>query len=143
MIDSRDLRINNLLICKNQLSKVTEIYHDSFWVVDINTKLSYSSYQQHIKPIKITAAILEQVGFVKLKESDDDISIYERGFMRNNMRVQIQTKHFDIIILFEFQLCGFNEISGINECRYLHQLKNLYYSLTKQELPIDINTLKV
>lgn len=37
---------------------------------------------------------------------------------------------------------GFNTLAHYREIEYLHQLQNLYHSLTQQELSIDINKLK-
>lgn len=77
------------------------------------------------KPIPLTTEILEKAGFKKIEGigwecynlTNYDISVYLNGF------ATIRT---------------YDEDADKFPCKYLHQLQNLYYALTGEELDIKL-----
>ncbi len=78
-----------------------------------------------IKPIKLTPEILLQCAF-------EDLEKY---------KYRIIIDEFTFVCDFAMKLFKLNGIE-IN-IEHLHQLQNLCFTLTKQELPININALKL
>ena len=84
-------------------------------------------------PILLTEKILLQCGFYKENNytSNDNVFVKE-----------IRFPSFFTIVEEEkgYKLCDADIYTNII---YLHELQNLYFALTKKELPIDINTLEL
>lgn len=75
-------------------------------------------------PIPLTPEILEKAGF---KEADD-----EKGFFKHKKAVfQIDLDDAGVYI-------AVVSISGIGVLENVHQLQNLYYSIMKEELNIEL-----
>lgn len=71
------------------------------------------------KPIPITPESLERIGFERYNHHTDSI-FYEKEFLRfsNNCTV--------------VDWCGCNIL--LDNCKFIHQLQNLYFALTGKEL---------
>ena len=115
MIEIKELRLGNLIL---RLSGDT-------WV-STKVNLTYLSlindYPEDYKPILLSEELLFKFGF----EFDVDYTLYKKSF----------------IISFEKSgndLCCYLEAVAI-DIKYIHQLQNLYFSLTNEELLIN-NTL--
>lgn len=149
MIDSRDLRIGNVLKCNtifasfNQANN-TLINSDLITVKAIDdTKIGYINTKyglvfsqiEKFEPIKLTPEILEQVGFEKTKDfEDDDLYDFEASNYRKLTLVKL--RGVDIFRVMD--------VDNSIDLKYLHELQNTFYIFNnKQELPIDINTLKI
>ena len=81
-------------------------------------------------PITLTPDILEKAGFTERKHLDDwFISLKDTG------TILIIMIGFDVA-----NICPSNQKPCLYiHCAYLHQLQNLYYALTGEELTIDLN----
>jgi hypothetical protein len=115
MIQAKDLRVGNI---------ITSLEHDRIFVVSYH-EIRYAAINQYNPYIGIalTAKILEQCGF-EHKSSNEHV--------KGNLVFRRQQN--DLI------LNGFeNDYNGVilNRPEFLHQLQNLYYSLTDEELPIS------
>lgn len=136
MIEINELRCGNLVICRNKAAEVEKIscitqevlaqYIDDSegkWFDDVN----------YLRPIHLTDAVLEACGFKMYKEHPSLLfsevfgSIYlvqlkegEFGVGENN-----RYKHRMVYLTYTIP------------CSTLHQLQNLYYALTGEELYID------
>lgn len=117
-----ELRVGNYVSLHGIPYKVDEIFDNGVRL--INGDNNYVPEYQYIKPVPLTPEILvEKAGFV-MKVSKDGLS-YELGI---------------------FKLFTFNDkwyvsvIEGYSfeTCQYLHQLQNLYYCLTQNELQITL-----
>lgn len=88
-------------------------------------KLYYDN--NHLQPIPLTPRILEQCGFVK-KE-------VKPGLIRNCLQI----KPYLLFGYYEEEVLLYDsELRWIADVQYLHQLQNLYHSLTGHELEIKI-----
>lgn len=114
MIDSRDLRLGNVFLHGGKIEKIVDY-------------LSFTN-TSHYEPIKLTPKILEQIA---TKFNGFDIAYFNDRFT---------IRHIGEL--------GWHTIDT-NGCidkhvEYLHDLQNIYYyENNKQELPIDIYTLKI
>lgn len=120
MIDSKDLRIGNIVLDENN----KPIIIDYNYMANL---LKYANWDD-LKPIKLTPDILEQIGFKKPQPE----------------HLILKTDTHEYLFCLDYEganLC----IDGKDAfCVYLHDLQNNYYfNNNKQELPININTLKV
>lgn len=89
-------------------------------IVDENTDFEY-------KPIELTEEWLLKFGFNK--SGEDDLYIHTNSYT-NGLSYYDDTLHF----------CVEGESHPIYHIQYVHQLQNLYYSLTGSELTIKDNT---
>jgi hypothetical protein len=133
MIAATDLRIGNVLLYNN-------VKHDKFALIVEDVSKYGINYEEgnhmevkfsELLPIKLTPEILEQVGFeLKYAEYygiDCDGYFGSYDFLDVGNGIQVFDDEGCKVVLLE----------------YLHDIQNFYYQFTKQELPIDINTLKV
>ena len=127
MIAATDLRIGNVLISDKELISVVEIHTVNFYCECIGG-LTYNYNSCVILPIKLTPEILELVGF------DNNKTHFTHWINDDNPFIIMQNKKGN------YCLCDCDVDSDME---YLHELQNMYKCFTKQELPIDINTLKV
>jgi len=112
MIDAKDLRIGNWFLFGELRHQATH------W--DIRN-LALAEFKgnplETYKPIPLTPEILEKCGFEKWGKD---------GYDKNGIYI---SKYFNYPIYNPF-----GEYINSIEVKYLHELQNLYYALTKQEL---------
>ena len=77
MMNTNELRINNLFGFGNSICKVVEIQKNCFYVED-KKGCEYKNTTCELKPIPITKKWLENLGFKK------DVNISYRWFLLNN-----------------------------------------------------------
>lgn len=130
MIKATELRIGNIV-----LSRETELAH--FHTIGCNDMGDfYSTIQDSLDPIPLTPEIMEKCGF----EADDDdgggCSIYVsetlrlwRGDLEGVMRLRFWGDEYSYPIHLKEPVYHF---------QYLHQLQNLYFALTAEELNIRL-----
>ena len=111
-MNSFDLRIGNRLIINGLVVSVLEIFNDSLKTSDHRTRCGY--FIQYFEPIKLEKKIFNKI--IK----NDNILIHE-----SNRFFTIYSNTNDYTF-------------SIEEYPYLHQLQNLFYLLTKKELPINL-----
>jgi len=130
-ISPSDLRIGNWVYqkCTDEQRMVTphDIYHyafpdDSRHVVELND----------LHPIPLTPEILLACGFESYPDGGNVYSTYGYQHDDSDFFLQIDWRRRDagwwpMIKFSEFEVIGIN-------IKHLHQLQNLYYSLTHQEL---------
>lgn len=129
---ANELRIGNWVLINGSATKVNSI-DESGW---INSYLNESSRERHIEltevePIPLTPEILEKCGFEYDKIDhvlEDEIELYKRAeftlLLENN----------------QFVYCEWGEYVdriGI-PLTSLHQLQNLYFCLTGEELIVNL-----
>jgi len=111
-LQSKELRIGNLIYCDGALGKVTGL--DSYG------NIQWQGYYPltKLEPIPLTEEILLKVGFVK-------------GIVNTLINAYCLFSFY--LTIHEDKL--FYEWKGGNiEIKYLHQLQNLYFALTGKEL---------
>lgn len=134
-IEAKELRIGNLVITGNKdILTVLSICFDR------NKGYLINGYEESLfKPIEITPEILEKVGFKRSEEpySSNIFNIYfkTRCFAIASDFLLARTK------LFGVSFCEQNKmgmIHTLSHIKYVHQLQNLFYSLTQTELKINL-----
>lgn len=133
MVDPKELRIGNWVTCNYPVG--TE--NDIVLIVDgrdecVLVRGNYLWVRKSIlAPIPLTSEILEKAGLPKVKDGCMSPDIYERKYTRRIVE-NIFTFHFD-------GKDGYwIEGNTIVEVNHLHQLQNLYFSLTGEELEINL-----
>lgn len=122
-MDAKELRIGNWVMVVDEDSpvKVTGVWDDA-----IKYKES-GEVAGRLKPIPLTPEILEKAGF-RLGETWYIHKVYYRG----NFEILVN-KHE--IVYGEKTENGFN---SIRQLKSIHQLQNLYFALTGEELEINL-----
>ena len=118
-----ELRIGNLVDLGNRIAKVTEINHLACVVVDLEETQDTIEDYERVKGIILTEEWLLRFGFEK---NDNNQFILMEG---------------SVDILFNKDLNGWicDDINfSINMTDHVHQLQNLYFALTGEELILNI-----
>lgn len=118
MINANELRLGNALEylvedCVDNSSEWMLNIVDAADIVDAAS--NESIFNKYYQPIPITPEILEKCGFVRNSLMDS----YELGKYSVRYSMMYYEGH---------------EVSELNTCKYLHQLQNLYFALTGEEL---------
>lgn len=117
MIKIEELRIGNFVMHNNE---ITEIYNIISDYNGVNMHMDYLYYIEisELKPIPLTEEILLNCGFIK------GIS---------------EPKHYHIKGMMIYNIQGmFINVRTDVRLKHLHQLQNLYFALTNQELNIEL-----
>jgi len=123
MIKANDLRVGNFVIDEDgdplTITCIEEnyVWHDSNLFSNIDT----------IRGIKLTPHTLYQVGF----KLDDSLSTIIR-FRKSNFCIDLQKKRW--------YLHGYRNYPRGME--FIHELQNLYFALTGEELTVEINNVQ-
>jgi hypothetical protein len=131
MIQANELRIGNWLLTESgtpqQVAYIGETigFHNNMGGTDKHQKNPIFSYDiEKIEPILLTPEILEKVGF---EHSYDSVlpyqDAYENGYFILNAQFELTDKDGLIIS---------------KQIKYVHQLQNLYFTLTETELKIEL-----
>lgn len=133
-MDSKELRIGNYVKYEgyecyreiNEISKHCIKYHDP-----ILMPYCEAPEKPVLVGIPLTEEWLIKFGFEKKEEKRYSIVHYRQTL---DMASSIREDENDFLPLYQDDLgCGFNTLRWVS---YVHQLQNLYYALTKQELTI-------
>lgn len=123
MIQANELRIGNFVKTPNQdffRIDAFEYLRDDFGKVAQGKDTQYHPlpwYLNNIEPIPLTPEILEKCGLTN--------TIYLNGYAYN----------FDITGDVSFNHGEYEQICNV---KYLHQLQNLYFALTGEELSVNL-----
>ena len=137
MIQPNELRMGSLIEKDNVMYKFLSLEqnHTStseyrwYWVETLDGKLG-KYYSSHFNPIPLTPEILEKCGFEKVENPK------QYGWYISVGNRELCWCHADYISL-EFkvgQLDDFCDTIKDIDCKHLHQLQNLYFALTGEEL---------
>ena len=116
------LRIGNLLSVGNYDVKVVEIHHLGVQVCDLEeTQDTWELFSDRIKPIPLTEEWLLKFGFVTTQWDNFD-----------SYRFEIGNNDYAIVIYSD----GNCEVGDVitTKINYVHQLQNLYFAITGEEL---------
>ena len=141
MIQENELRVGNLFYPIDRSNKVhLPIEIVPFKVCAIRNKIEAIPYDKipaqfekwdefnlyDLSPIKLTEEILLKCGF----EKDNRIDLGELNPCFTIFSFSLMIRHNSYYV---------DWIGGNTEMKYLHELQNLYFALTKEELQININ----
>ena len=117
-----ELRIGNLVDLGNRIAKISEIYHKACTVLDLEETQDTIEDYERTKPIPLTEEWLLKFGFT-LYNKENPIMFKGVVFIEQRQKTLIGTQFFT------FHFDG-NTI----KIQYVHQLQNLYFVLTNEEL---------
>ena len=137
MIQANELRIGNKLLFLGEIvtfKNITEIREDGiFWIKTFEPKIECKNF--HFKPIPLSEEILLKCGF-ELNEDLGDMKYYQIPNEKRGFGVCFD---HDEIVFYLFNIKGItNLIYDESFFQYLHQLQNLYFTLTGKELEINL-----
>ena len=124
MINAKDLRIGNSVLLGNSSLSVYQIIYDRRNGYSINSK-DYK--EDFFDPIPLTKEILIKCGFHKFNNA-----WVQKDFTENNSKF-----YFSIWNLIDDEF-KYNSAEFDIEINSLHQLQNLYFALTGEELEINL-----
>lgn len=122
MIKKEELRIGNFIFDLSIDRMVKVSYYKNMWQV--------VQYENHFDPIHLTPEILEGCGFEK--DEDGEYNLY---FGNDTLR---WVKGNDNDWFFIFQDSPGCDFVSFYQTRSLHQLQNLYFALTAEELTVNL-----
>lgn len=106
-----ELRIGNFIDLGNRFGKISEIYFGGATVLDFEETQDTLEGWERVKPIEI---IEEWLDFFKFKRIGND-------FIRNGVFLHLRKR-------------GWVIKKGIPPIKYIHELQNIYFCWTKEEL---------
>ena len=131
MIDVRELRVGSYVYLFRSItpSKITdigysEIEKDRYEAGGLSSGSVFRTYVDNLNPIPVTNELLIKCGFRKEKDS----------FYRADLGNIVLIQYGYYIQLME---CT-SETIPVVKIEFLHQLQNLYYSLTGRELEVNL-----
>lgn len=136
MIHSNELRVGNKVYFNGEIDTVWAVYENN----KVNTNDDNMSSEmgcELISPIPITPEILEKCGFIKSEiENGNPLEGYYYS-------MELKEDKFCDLSLIEGDKNGVVEVClfpyGNNfRYKYLHQLQNLYFALTGEELQVNL-----
>lgn len=144
MIDKNEMRIGNYFFCDGKILWLSEIQHlkeVKEWVYEgwhEETKQRYSINYFEAEPIPLTPEILIKCGFYIVENAYQSKQLAKRKlFSLDDEDIDICfTKDNELLFLRSNKLSIM--INDTSKYKYLHQLQNLYFALTGQELEIDL-----
>jgi hypothetical protein len=135
MIPINELRINNYVYYNNEHNEigiitklVTELITDINYV-GINNRIDVHYLNKHINPIPLTEELLIKLKFKERKE----IINFSEWYIGEN---PITNDWLFVIKQFKDENKFFFK-NGFHIIKYIHELQNLYYALTKEELTLN------
>ena len=93
---------------------------------DLSMFINYSNHPLPFRPIPLTEEILLKCGFEK--SAWDNFSTFRNSFCSDGC----------IVISLEHKYIEIGDLTLDIEIKYLHQLQNLIYALTNQELNVEL-----
>lgn len=111
------------------------LYKGKYVQVNANTILAIANGSDHYKPIELSPEILEECGFVERKSIIGDTRVLSIDYVDYRLGNTVATViKSGTEIEFAPDFGTIEDRSYITTVHYLHQLQNLYYSLTNTEL---------
>jgi len=127
MIQANEIKVNNRFIRALDSSRGLEYDHDFVLTEEWIGKLfgdNISIALQDLHPIPLTPEILEKCGFKKLNNAWVPIDYSATDYLKWSFTIWDNKDG----------TYRYNSAEFIPELKYLHQLQNLYYALTGEEL---------
>lgn len=130
-MEATELRLNNLLMYEDSIVPIIGMENNSQGVmVKIDSDIAIDSTQ--LKPIALTVEWFSKLGFKEAYRSSSRIRFDLPNYCR-----------YDFDLDSNKILEGFLFFGNYIKCSYLHQLQNIYFTLTGEELKIEHKFPKV
>lgn len=123
---SQELRIGNL--CYYHVEDNHDGDHDVINTIDYeDLRILFGNSDENYKPITLTELWLKQFGFVKEK------LFYIKGVHQELFSGLMKFKYDKLLGKWRFDVGSYKDITRVE---YVHQLQNLYFALTGNELTV-------
>jgi len=145
MINANELRLGNYILYLGELYVVNGLKYENnnphkyrIMFTTLNGKISNGKTQNWIDPIPLNSEILQKCGFCWV---DGFLSI---DLKHARMRLAFCNGVRDKMTLFQFQGLTYDSAKefpmhfGSNHPCFLHDLQNLYFALTGEELKVNL-----
>jgi hypothetical protein len=132
-----ELRIGNLVQTNQGVFKVSGIQSEGLWICPFFSKESFSPNRKDIQPIPLTKKWLLNLGFEKGKYSvlnEPHYVLYSNYDYPFIVSVRYMDVYTEMQPLFGDKGIGLKAITDNRGIKYVHQLQNLYFALTGEEL---------
>lgn len=128
----QEIKFGNLIKIKDEICRIIEI-RESYVYGESATKILVSNIRT-AKPIKITNNILQKIKNKKQEEFilGDNIITYLSFPNKKKEIFTAEINKNEVYISFQ------NITNSLIKIKYLHELQNLYYCITKEELEINL-----
>lgn len=135
-----ELRIGNLVDLGNRIAKIIEISNLSCVVVDLEETQDTIEDYERTKPIPLTEEWLYKFGFKDIDKGDHDYNTYTDPNHNYYLQIDVRKKDGKYSILDN----SFDDLRDFSmvDISYVHQLQNLYFALTGEELIYYLNMNK-
>ena len=132
-----ELRIGNLVDLGNRIAKIIEISNLSCVVVDLEETQDTIEDYERTKPIPLTEEWLYKFGFKDIDKGDHDYNTYTDSNHDYYLQIDVRKKDGKYSILDN----SFDDLRDFSmvDISYVHQLQNLYFALTGEELIMNNN----
>ena len=128
-MNCKDLRLDNVVLYKGVVVSINELLQTGCGVISADLSINCGSFYSTIEPIQLTDEILcEWCGF--------KISPCQGFYFDVDHELQIYITRNHAISLINRQDEGEHYL--LRKIRFLHQLQNLYFALTGEELTVNI-----
>jgi hypothetical protein len=126
---TNELRLGNLVIYRNQIVKTTGLHYDMFecGCPDDNNWMC-TGRLSGVHPIELTEELLVKIGF--------EGEMYEFCLLADDANITVNLIENRIDISY-FGNCEAELLIKYN-VKYLHELQNVYYCLTNEELEVNL-----
>jgi hypothetical protein len=128
------------MINANELRRGNYVYSTTHKVFTKVIRIDIDSEFQNIEPIPLTEEILLKCGFEKINVFDCRVFdwVKDKIILTGLDEYEYQTLNEPYSLAFNFGDISKKEEHGQIEIKYLHELQNLYFDLTKTELEINL-----
>jgi hypothetical protein len=137
-LKASDLRIGNWVSYGE--GKFKQVDFSTLIEVSQQSLADYNNYGRSIEPIPLTPEILLKSGF---ENRVVDFNIYEL-FIKQNKNFRLSFYDWDnepegLSYVYESDSPNdYESVPTLADIKYLHQLQNLFFALTGEELPINL-----
>jgi hypothetical protein len=122
-----ELRIGNYIKTEFGTSKVRGTAKEAVWLNSLGGPIRLDGFLG-IQPVELTKDILLKCGFEDAIDADND-----EYFIFNNLKLYWYEFALNTCNGFYFR----NDVNGDLKIKHLHQLQNLYFALTGNELSVS------
>jgi hypothetical protein len=121
---ANELRLTNLVFLDDAITEIgiTQLMNFAFW-----EKNEQEYYPNRWKPIPLTPQMYEKCGFTRV----DNHSIKDRYFWSGY-------NGFTLLYDLDSESAKYFPLDAVAEIKYVHELQNMYFALTKKELEINL-----
>jgi hypothetical protein len=129
-----ELRIGNLVDLGNRIAKISEIYHKACTVLDLEETQDTIEDYERTKPIPLTEEWLLNFDMELTDGFSNSRKLYLNNYENDISKITYSPKE-GLLRLSNGDPKGTILIPHI---KYVHQLQNLYFALTGEELILNI-----